>query len=129
MMIKRPPQQGHGRGSARGSSVVVASAVSGSFGREGTASNLRARAILAARLPLANSPYCRMRWSPVAKRSMQFYGGGEAVPIPRIEPPTLGSGIERRVAEARDASISVSIKVHFRRIHIHSQNDSESKSD
>src|SRR3979411_2345049 len=56
MMIKRPPQQGHGRGGARGSSVVVASAVSGSFGREGTASNSRARAILAARLPLANSP-------------------------------------------------------------------------
>src|SRR3981081_1909545 len=64
MMIKRPPQQGHGRGGARGSSVVVASAVSGSFGREGTASNSRARAILAARLPLANSPYCRVRWEP-----------------------------------------------------------------
>ena len=37
MMIMRPPQQGHGRGSARGSSLVVVSGVSGCCGREGTA--------------------------------------------------------------------------------------------
>ena len=31
MMIMRPPQQGHGRGSTRGSSSAAASGVSGSF--------------------------------------------------------------------------------------------------
>ena len=42
MMIMRPPQQGHGRGSTRGP-LSVASGVSGSFGRDGIASNWRAR--------------------------------------------------------------------------------------
>ena len=56
MMIMRPPQQGQGRGSTRGSSAAAALGVSGSFERGGTASSARARAMLAARLPLANSP-------------------------------------------------------------------------
>jgi hypothetical protein len=57
MMIIRPPQQGHGRGSMRGwSASGVVSGISGCFGRAGTASKSRARAMLAARLPLANNP-------------------------------------------------------------------------
>ena len=56
MMSIRPPQHGHGRGSTRGSSAAAASAVSGSFGRDGTASSLRACAMFAARLPLASNP-------------------------------------------------------------------------
>src|ERR1700704_3002600 len=55
MMIMRPPQHGHGRGSTRGSSIA-ASGVSDCFGRDGTASSLRACAMFAARLPLASSP-------------------------------------------------------------------------
>jgi hypothetical protein len=51
MMILRPPQQQHGRGSTQGSSAVAVVDVSGCFGRDGTASNLRARAMLAARWP------------------------------------------------------------------------------
>jgi hypothetical protein len=47
MMITRPPQQGHG-GSTRGSSSAVASDVSGCSERDGTASNLRACAMLVA---------------------------------------------------------------------------------
>ena len=57
MMIMRPPQQGHGRGSTRGSSSAAAPHVSGCSERDGTASNLRACAMLAARLPLANIPH------------------------------------------------------------------------
>ena len=49
MMIMRPPQHGHGCGSTRGSSIA-ALGVSGSFGRDGTASSLRACAMFAARL-------------------------------------------------------------------------------
>jgi len=56
MMIMRPPQQGHGRCSTRGSSSAAAPHVSGCSERDGTASNLRACAMLAARLPLASSP-------------------------------------------------------------------------
>jgi hypothetical protein len=56
MIIMRPPQQRHGRGSTRGSWAGVVSDVSAGFGRDGTASNSRARAVLAARLPLANNP-------------------------------------------------------------------------
>src|SRR5712691_5300351 len=55
MTIMRPPQQGHGRGSTRGSSIA-ALGVSGSFGQGGTASRLRVCAMFAARLPLAISP-------------------------------------------------------------------------
>ena len=51
MMIMRPPQHGHGCGSTRGSSIV-ASGVSGCFGRDGTASSSRAWAMFAARLVL-----------------------------------------------------------------------------
>ena len=56
MMIMRPPQQRHGRGSTRSSSSAAVADVSAGFGRDGTASNSRARAMLAARLPLANNP-------------------------------------------------------------------------
>src|SRR5260370_1265875 len=56
MMIMRPPQQRHGRGNTRGSSAAAVADVSGCFARDGTASNSRARAMLAARLPLANNP-------------------------------------------------------------------------
>jgi len=56
MMIMRPPQQRQGRGRTRGWSAAVVSDVSACFGRDGTASNPRARAMLAARLPLANNP-------------------------------------------------------------------------
>jgi hypothetical protein len=55
MMNMRPPQQGHGRGSMRGSSAAGASGVSGRSERAGTASNSRAWAMLAARLPLASA--------------------------------------------------------------------------
>ena len=55
-MIMRPPQQRHGRGIARGSSAAAVAEVSTGFGRDGTTSNSRARARLAARLPLANNP-------------------------------------------------------------------------
>src|ERR1700732_5506222 len=48
MTIMRAPQHGHGRGSTRGSSIA-ASGVSGSFGRDGTASSSRAGAMFAAR--------------------------------------------------------------------------------
>jgi hypothetical protein len=51
MMIMRPPQQGHGHGSTRCSSVAVGSDGWGSFEGDGVASNSRARAMLAARLP------------------------------------------------------------------------------
>src|SRR4029077_4981173 len=56
MMIMRPPQQRQGRGSTRGPSAAAVSNVSACFERDGTASNSRARAVLAARLPLANNP-------------------------------------------------------------------------
>src|ERR1700720_1313101 len=56
MMIRPPPQQRHGRGSTRGSSAAAVADVSGCFARDGTASNSRARATLAARWPLANNP-------------------------------------------------------------------------
>jgi hypothetical protein len=39
MMIMRPPQQRHGRGSARGSSAAAVADVSVCFGWDGTASN------------------------------------------------------------------------------------------
>jgi hypothetical protein len=48
-MNMRPPQEGHGRGSMRGS-AAGASGVSGCSERAGTASNSRALAMLAARL-------------------------------------------------------------------------------
>ena len=60
MMIMRPPQQRHGRGSTRGPSAAAVSNVSAGFERDGTASNSRARAMLAARLPLANNPKWRL---------------------------------------------------------------------
>src|ERR1700694_5478667 len=56
MMNMRPPQQGHGRGSMRGSSAAGASEASCCSERTGTASSSRARAMLAARVPLASSP-------------------------------------------------------------------------
>jgi hypothetical protein len=56
MMIMRPPQERHGRGSTRGSPAAAVADGSGCFARDGTASNSRARAMLAARLPLANNP-------------------------------------------------------------------------
>ena len=56
MMIMRPPQQRHGRGNTRGSSAAVVSDVSGFLEPDGTPSNSRARAMLAARWPLANNP-------------------------------------------------------------------------
>jgi hypothetical protein len=56
MMIMRPPQQRQGSGSTRGSSAAVVSDVSADFEQDGTASNSRALAMLAARLPLANNP-------------------------------------------------------------------------
>ena len=56
MMIKRPPQQGQGCGSARGSVAAAVLDVPACFEQDGTLSNSRARAILAARLPLANNP-------------------------------------------------------------------------
>jgi hypothetical protein len=56
IMIMRPPQQRHGRGSTRGPSAAAVSNVSDYFEQGGTASNSRARAMLATRLPLANNP-------------------------------------------------------------------------
>src|SRR4029077_4755300 len=55
-VIMRPPQQRHGRGNTRGSSAAAVADVSGCFARDGTASNSRARAMLATRWPLANNP-------------------------------------------------------------------------
>ena len=55
MTIMRAAQHGHGRGSTRGSSIA-ASGVSGSFGRDGTASSSRAWAMFAARAPVASRP-------------------------------------------------------------------------
>src|SRR6516162_3861650 len=46
MMIMRPPQQRHGRGSTRGPSAAAVSNVLAGFERDGTASNSRARAML-----------------------------------------------------------------------------------
>src|ERR1700756_2006346 len=56
MTIMRPPQQRHGRGRTWGSSAAAVWEVLACLARDGTASNSRARAILAARLPLANNP-------------------------------------------------------------------------
>ena len=56
MMNMRPPQQGHGRGSMRGSSAAGVSVVSGGSGLTGTASSSRARAMLSPREPLASRP-------------------------------------------------------------------------
>ena len=56
MMIMRPPRQRQGRGGRWGLSVAAVLDVSACCERDGTASNSRARAILAARLPLANNP-------------------------------------------------------------------------
>ena len=55
MMNIRPPQHGHGRGSALGSSIAGLDG-SDSFGLDGMASSLRACAMFAARLPVASSP-------------------------------------------------------------------------
>jgi len=56
MMIMRRPQQRQGRGSTRGSSAAAVADISACFARDGTASSSRARAMLAARWPLANNP-------------------------------------------------------------------------
>ena len=56
MMNMRPPQQGHGLGSTRGWSIAAAVEISGGWEGGGAASRLRARAMLAARRPLASSP-------------------------------------------------------------------------
>src|SRR5688572_14949489 len=56
MMCMRPPQQGQGLGSVRGSSVVAAAIGSGSGGRGGHLSNARALAMAAVRLPFARRP-------------------------------------------------------------------------
>jgi hypothetical protein len=56
MMIMRPPQQRHGRGNTLEFVGSCGRGRSGCFGRDGTASNSRARAMLAARWPLANNP-------------------------------------------------------------------------
>jgi hypothetical protein len=53
---QRQPQQGHGRGSMRAWSAAGVSVVSGGLGLTGTASSSRARAMLAARVPLTSSP-------------------------------------------------------------------------
>ena len=56
MMCMRPPQQGQGLGSVRGSSARAAAVGSGSGGGGGHSSNSRALAMAAARLPLARRP-------------------------------------------------------------------------
>ena len=56
MMIMRPPQHGHACASVGSSSGLVASASSDWIQGVGALSNSRARAMLAARLLLANSP-------------------------------------------------------------------------
>jgi hypothetical protein len=56
MTIIRPPQQGQGRGSTRSSSGAVELVGSDGLAGAGMASNLRARAMLAARWPLASRP-------------------------------------------------------------------------
>ena len=56
MMSMRPPQHGHGRGSTHGSSGDVDFSGSGAFTGAGMASNARAFAMLAARLPFASRP-------------------------------------------------------------------------
>ena len=56
MMSMRPPQHGQGQGCARGSPGSASLGSSGSLTGGGMASNSRARAMSAARLPLANSP-------------------------------------------------------------------------
>ena len=55
-MIMQPPPHRQGHGSMRGWPAAAASGVSGCFEQEGPPSSWRARAILAARLPLANNP-------------------------------------------------------------------------
>ena len=52
----RPPQQGHGLGSVRGSSARAAALGSGAGGGGGHLSSSRALAMVAARLPLARRP-------------------------------------------------------------------------
>ena len=56
MMCMRPPQQGQGLGSVRGSSVRAAAVGSGSGGAGGHSSSSRALAVAAVRLPLASRP-------------------------------------------------------------------------
>ena len=56
MTCMRPPQQGQGVGSMRGSSVRAAVLGSGSDRGGGQLSNARALAMAAARLPLARRP-------------------------------------------------------------------------
>jgi hypothetical protein len=56
MTCMRPPQQGQGFGSVRGSSVRAAAVVSGLGGGGGHLSSSRALAMAAARLPLARRP-------------------------------------------------------------------------
>ena len=56
MTCMRPPQQGQGLGSVRGSSVGAAVVGSGSGGGGGHLSNSRALAMAAVRLPLARRP-------------------------------------------------------------------------
>lgn len=56
MTIMRPPQQGQGRGSTRGSSGVADLVGGDALAGAGMASNSRARAMLAARWPLASRP-------------------------------------------------------------------------
>ena len=56
MMTMRPPQQVHGRGSMRGWSGAVVSGEAGGSELTGRASSLRARAMFAARWPLASKP-------------------------------------------------------------------------
>src|SRR6266446_1364421 len=71
MMIMRPPQQRHGRGNTWSSAAAAVADVSGCFGRDGTASNSRARAMLAARWPLANNPSGGCGASPWAARASE----------------------------------------------------------
>src|SRR6266851_397915 len=54
MMIMRPPQQGQGCCGVCGSSTLVLAALMASIGSIGTASSSRARAMLSARVVLAN---------------------------------------------------------------------------
>lgn len=61
MTCMRPPQQGQGLGSVRGSSVRAAAIGSGLGGGGGHLSKARALAMAAARLPLARKPPDQVR--------------------------------------------------------------------
>src|SRR5260221_7225765 len=60
MMTTRPPQHGHGCAGGSGSFASARLVSAASDCAAGTASSSRARTMLSARVPLANSPYWRV---------------------------------------------------------------------